>query len=101
MAGEPDAATVEVYDPRGRVESQPKPPAERVHALSGLRLGVLDNTKWNAGRLLRGIVARLQSHEQFATVSYYRKDSFSKNAAPELIAQIARENDLVLTAIGD
>ena len=29
------------------------------------------------------------------------KESFSKDAAPELIEKIARENDIVLTAIGD
>jgi hypothetical protein len=37
----------------------------------------------------------------FAAVNYYVKQSFSKDAAPELIEQIARENDIVLTAIGD
>jgi hypothetical protein len=34
-------------------------------------------------------------------VNYYRKESFSKSAAPELIAEIAGNNDIVLTAIGD
>jgi hypothetical protein len=29
------------------------------------------------------------------------KESFSKDATPELIAQIAQDNDIVLTAIGD
>jgi hypothetical protein len=37
----------------------------------------------------------------FATVNYYRKQSFSLNAAPELIDEIAAHNDVVLTAIGD
>ena len=32
---------------------------------------------------------------------YYVKHSFSKDAAPELIEEIAANNDLVLTAIGD
>ena len=60
MASEPKADGIRVYDPRGRVETEPTPIAERVRALSGLRLGVLDNTKWNAGKLLR--VARDVSH---------------------------------------
>jgi hypothetical protein len=34
-------------------------------------------------------------------VNYYRKESFSRFAAPELIARIRAENDLALTAIGD
>ena len=32
---------------------------------------------------------------------YYRKDSFSTFAAPELLAAIVANNDLVLMAIGD
>jgi hypothetical protein len=34
-------------------------------------------------------------------VNYYVKRSFSKDADPDLIERIARENDIVLTAIGD
>jgi hypothetical protein len=90
-----------VFDPRGIIETEPVPPAPRAAALEGLRLGVLDNTKWNAGRLLRKTVARLEQRFAFAAVSYYRKESFSKDAEPALIDRIAAENDIVLTAIGD
>ncbi len=90
-----------VYDPRGVVDADPKPLAARPPALAGLRLGVLDNTKWNAGTLLRHAIARLEADADFAAVNYYRKESFSKNAAPELLDRIAAENDVVLTAIGD
>jgi len=90
-----------VFDPRGRVETERVMPAARVAALDGLRLGILDNTKWNAGRLLRKTAARLGERFAFAAVNYYRKESFSKAADPALIAQIAAESDIVLTAIGD
>ncbi len=90
-----------VFDPRGRVEAERVMPAPRVPALDGLRLGILDNTKWNAGRLLRRIAARLGERFPFAAVNYYRKESFSKVADPALVAQIAADNDVVLTAIGD
>ena len=69
--------------------------------LNGLRLGVLDNTKWNANRLLRKTVARLGQQATLAAVNYYRKESFSKDADPALIETIAASNDIVLTAIGD
>ena len=49
------ARTVPVYDPRGTVEATPAPTAPRVKRLEGLRLGILDNTKWNANKLLRGL----------------------------------------------
>ena len=90
-----------VYDPRGLVEAQPRPIAPRVDALEGLRLGVLDNTKWNANKLLRGVRDALSQKHGFAGISYYRKQSFSLNAAPELIDEIAANNDIVLTAIAD
>jgi len=90
-----------VFDPRGVVEAAATPLAARIGDLTGRRLGVLDNTKWNAGRLLRKIVARLEAQAPLAAVNYYRKESFSKDADPTLIERIAADNDIVLTAIGD
>ena len=90
-----------VFDPRGRVDAERIRPAPRVAALDGLRLGILDNTKWNAGRLLRKTASCLGERHGFAAVNYYRKESFSKAADPALIAAIAADNDIVLTAIGD
>ena len=98
MNNEPDLI---VFDPRGVVETEALALSERPATLDGLRLGVLDNTKWNANRLLRKTVALLGEQATFAKVNYYRKESFSKDADPELIASIAAENDIVLTAIGD
>jgi hypothetical protein len=98
MAGRKEAIA---FDPRGVVETEPLALAPRAGALDGLRLGVLDNTKWNAGRLLRKTVARLHGEFSFAAVNYYRKESFSKDADPALIAAIAADNDIVVTAIGD
>lgn len=92
---------VVVFDPRGVVAAETKPLAPRVGDLAGLRLGVLDNTKWNAGRLLRRTVARLGEEAALAAVNYYRKESFSKDADPALIESIAADSDIVLTAIGD
>ena len=96
-----DAGTAFVFDPRGRVEANDTPIAPRPATLDGLRLGILDNSKWNANKLLRGAQALLAQDIRFAAVNYYVKHSFSKDAAPELIARIAAECDLVLTAIGD
>src|SRR5262245_34617804 len=90
-----------LFDPCGIVDLAITPRAPRNTKLDGLRLGVLDNSKWNANKLLRGAVAALGENIMFAAVNYYVKHSFSKDAAPELIKQIAQENDVVLTAIGD
>ena len=92
---------VVAFDPRGVVETEPLALAPRARGLDGLRLGVLDSTKWNANRLLRKTVIKLQREVSFAAVNYYRKESFSKDADPALIKTIAADNDIVLTAIGD
>ena len=92
---------VEVFDPRGAIRFENVSVSPRKKALGKLRLGILDNSKWNANKLLRGAAAALGEDIDFAAVNYYVKHSFSKDAAPELIARIASENDVVLTAIGD
>ena len=93
--------TIPVYDPRGVVEASPLATAPRVRKLRGLRRGLLDNTKWNANKLLRGVRDRLVEQHGFGAVNYYRKESFSLAAAPALLAEIAAGNDIVITAIGD
>lgn len=96
-----DDGKVRVFDPRGAIRNEITPVAPRVGQLAGRRLGILDNSKWNANKLLRGAAAALSAGVEFAAVNYYVKHSFSKDAHPELIDKIAAENDIVLTAIGD
>jgi hypothetical protein len=96
-----EKSPVLVFDPRGVVDLAVATLAPRKPKLEGLRLGVLDNSKWNANKLLRGASTALGKDIKLAAVNYYVKESFSKDAAPELIAEIARHNDIVLTAIGD
>jgi hypothetical protein len=90
-----------VYDPRGTVGADRKAMSGRVKSLDGLRLGVLDNTKWNANKLLREVRDQLVGAHKFGAVNYYRKEAFSRFADPELIRKIGAENDVVVTAIGD
>lgn len=93
---------VEIFDPCGVVDLDARPTADRISALAGLRLGVLDNSKWNANKLLRGASAALSEVIEFAEVNYYVKiHGFSTDAPVEMIDEIARDNDIVLTAIGD
>ena len=89
------------FDPRGTVDIAPLKLAARMAGLDGRRLGVLDNTKWNANRLLRKTTTKLEQEFSFAAVNYYRKESFAKNAAAALLERIAANNDIVVTAIGD
>ena len=90
-----------VYDPRGTVTPQPTDLAVRLNGWEGIRLGILDNSKWNGSKLLRAISALLKEQQGIDTVTFYKKESFSRIATEELIGQIACRNDAVITAIGD
>jgi hypothetical protein len=89
-----------IYDPRGSVAAQQLAISKRIGDVKGLRLGVLDNTKWNANKLLRALRDELQAHG-LAPAGYYRKESFSRFAEPRLLDEIKAKSDLVVTAIGD
>ncbi len=102
MLDMPAPRSPEIFDPRGVVALEARPPARRRNTLDGLRLGILDNSKWNANKLLRGAAEALGAEIPFAAVNYYVKThGFSSDAPAELIERIAAENDIVLTAIGD
>ena len=90
-----------VYDPQGRVDVQTRQLAPRAKKLDGLRLAVLDNTKWNAARLLDSVVAQLGENIRFSQINRYKKETFTKPAAPELIRDIAANSDVALIAIAD
>lgn len=90
-----------VFDPKGLVDVLTKQLARRAENLDGLRLAVLDNTKWNAAKLLDREVALLSEKIRFSQINRYKKETFTKPAAPELIRDIAANNDIALIAIAD
>ena len=99
IAGERDG--IPLYDPRGKIHAEHRDPAPRVASLDGLRVGVLDNTKWNGWKLLERTMAILGDEVRFASVQRYKKESFSSVADDALLARIAAENDIAITGIGD
>ena len=90
-----------VFDPRGTVTASAVTLAPRVSTLEGARVGVLDNSKWNASKLLRQTIGLLEAGAAPGAINRYAKDSFSRVAPAELLDRIAAENDVVITAIGD
>ena len=90
-----------IFDPRGVVHAERRAIAPRVASAAGLRVAVLDNTKWNGWRVLERTTQLLGEETPFASVTRYKKESFSVNAEDELIARIAAENDVALVGIGD
>lgn len=92
-----------LFDPTGAIEADVLTLSDRIKNVSGARLAVLNNTKWNSSKLLRESVRELEEIHgvKFAEVNHYDKHHFSCDAEPALLDQIAAENDLAITAIGD
>ena len=90
-----------IYDPRGSLSARAASPAHRVKSLNNLRLAVLNNTKWNAGKLLSAVTERLKVDTPFAQVDFFKKETYTRNADPALLKEIASSYDIALIAIGD
>ena len=88
------------FDPRGRVNDAQYRLAPRLAELDGARLGVLDNSKWNAGKLLRGASQKFNEKNRFTASTYYNTH-YSIDSDPDLLKKIAEECDVVVTAIAD
>ena len=69
---------------------------------AGVRLGILDNSKGNADHLLKLVVEGVQKTDvPIKSIVSLRKGSVSLPAPGEIIEQLAREADVVLSAMAD
>jgi hypothetical protein len=67
----------------------------------GIRLGVLDNGKGNADHLLRFMVERARAAVPVESVVLLRKAAVNLPASAEILDQLAREADVVVSAMAD
>ncbi len=86
----------------------PAPAAEKLAAIaalgdkaSGLRLGVLDNSKGNADHLLAFLLQNIKAEVPIASVSMQRKSNASERAPKDVIDQLAKDADFVIMAMAD
>jgi hypothetical protein len=75
--------------------------APRVADLSGKRVGLLDNSKYNANKILDAVAAILDQQYGFSNIVRHRKPSASKPVAPEVIEALGEVCDLVIVGVGD
>ena len=87
----PDASTKEAEAPAASPRS----------AQTGLRFGLLDNSKGNADHLLRFAVEGLRASVAIESVVSQRKDNAAKGAPSQVLDRLAEEADFVLTAMAD
>lgn len=75
--------------------------ANRTLSSAGIRLGVLDNSKGNADHLLNFIIEGVKKEFKIDSVVMTRKPTSSRPATDTVLDQLAREADLVVSAMAD
>jgi len=94
--------TIEVLDPAGQIHKVAALQCNPVKMpLQGRRLGILDNSKPNFKRLATLVAERLRDDGSAVDIAYFRKENPAVGAGDELLDQIARSTDLVLTGSAD
>ena len=97
------ATLADVLDPTGqtttRIEASARAP--RRADLTGVRLGLLENTKHNAALLLDDLAEHLQRDHGVASVLRRTKTAFALPLPGDQLAEFVRECDVVLTGVGD
>ena len=75
--------------------------ASRTLGERGIRLGVLDNSKGNADHLLDFIVEGVKKDFKVDSVVIRRKPASSAPATAQILDELAKEADLVVSAMAD
>ncbi len=90
-----------VFDPTLPLETQEFAYAPRPGAFRGLRVGVVENTKFNSKELLCKVAERLEQQHGMHLVSVNRKQSSGHAVSQEAIALFQQQVDIVLAGVGD
>ncbi len=88
-----------LLDPTAEISPVQWPRIERPTDLTGLTVGLLDIAKPRGDEFLDRLEELLS--ERVGSVRRYRKERFSKIAAPELRRQIGEECDVAVEALAD
>jgi hypothetical protein len=67
----------------------------------GIRLGVLDNSKGNADHLLNFIIEGVKKEFKVDSVTMKRKPASSRPASDQVLDELAKEADIVISAMAD
>lgn len=87
--------------PEAPLEEGARVEAARKLGSGGLRLGVLDNSKANADHLLNLIVEGVRRELDVGSVVFKRKPASSAPATEPILEELAREADVVVSAMAD
>lgn len=90
-----------LYSPEGTTVPLSVVAAIRPPSLSGLRIGLLDNTKAPVDRIMEHLGNRLRERYDNVTLVTVAKRHPSLPAEREVIERLATEADVVINGLGD
>ncbi len=89
-----------VLDPTAEETQEILQLAPRSEQLDGKRIAFLDNSKERAGEILATLEDLFKARFRFAQIVRRRKAYYTKGASQDLIEDLVRSADLVVTAVG-
>jgi hypothetical protein len=92
---------MKIIVPEAPAPAAQAPQVRRARRGAGLRLGLLDNSKSNADHLFRFLTDGIRAAMPIASIVSLRKPLPSVAAERSLIEQLAKEADLVVSAMAD
>ena len=93
--------SMELFDPTSRPTARATVLASRPASLTGLRIGLVDNTKFNSEPILQRLAQRLGARHGMTVAHLDRKRSASHEVAETAIEAFKRRVDFVVSGIGD
>jgi len=87
--------------PDAPIEDVAQLKSNRTLGSGGIRLGILDNSKANADHLLQLIVEGVKKEFTVDSVVIKRKPTSSRPATDQVLDELAKDADLVISAMAD
>jgi hypothetical protein len=93
--------TLQVFDPTTQAKEQPVAFVPRPESLRNLRIGLVENTKYNSDKLLLRIATILE--KEYGAQSHIMRSKHSSGvpAHQEIIDEYRANCDVVIAGIGD
>jgi len=90
-----------IFDPTVQPKVEKISYGPRPGSMTGLRIGLVENTKYNSDRLLLKIAAILEKEHGAAGHLIRRKQNAGVPAHEEILAELGTQCDAVVAGIGD
>ncbi len=93
--------SMDVFDPTISSEEEAIDYPPRPANFEGLKVGLVDNTKYNSRVLLEKIAERLQAKHKMEMVHIDTKQSASHHVTEQAVKEFKTKADFVIAGIGD